>query len=110
MTIFDWLDQDFLTMLGTFIIGLISGTASITHRMLSKRKVSKLWWVSEYAGVMLMIALALDTYPMIKPMLIDYGYGWVTEWVYTGILAHSGSRLMYHIEQKITEKIKDHNL
>ena len=109
MTIFEWFDRDFLTMLGTVLIGLISGTVSITRRMLSKRKVSKLWWVSEYAGVMLMIALALDTYPMIKPILIDNGYGWITEWVYTGILAHSGSRLMYHIERKITEKVKDRN-
>ena len=110
MTIFVWFTQDFLTMLGAVLIGLISGTVFVTRRTLSKRKVSKLWWVSEYAGVMLMIALALDTYPMIKPMLIDNGYGWVTEWVYTGILAHSGSRLMYHIEQKITKKVKDHNL
>lgn len=110
MAVLDWFNQDFLTMLGTVLIGLISGTVSITRRMLSKRKVSKLWCISEYAGVMLMIALALDTYPMIKPILIENGYGWVTEWMYTGILAHSGSRSMYHIERKITEKVKDHNL
>ena len=73
-------DQETTSLIGTIIIGLISGFVSITRRILGKKSVSKLWVLSECAGVILVTALAMDVYPVIHPMLMESP---TTSWITT---------------------------
>ena len=98
-------DQETTSLIGTIIIGLISGFYSITRRILGKKSVSKLWVLSECAGVILVTALAMDVYPVIRPMLMESPTtSWITQWVFVGVLAHCGSRLMVNLETKFNSQ------
>ena len=93
------------SIIGAILIGLISGFVSITRRMTAKEAVSKLWLISECAGVVLVTVLAMDVYPELKPTLMSSPYtSWITYWLFVGVMAHTGSRLMYLLEQKFTKK------
>lgn len=106
MSLWEWMVEH-ATTLATIAVGLISGTVSVTRRMLTQRKLSKLWLLSEYAGIALMIAIAMDMYPIVKPTLLKMGMHWMTEWLFVATAAFSGSRLMWSIERKLTAKIKE---
>lgn len=103
----DFTDSKLWELILTFMIGILSGFVSVTRRMLSKRVVSKLWIISEAAGVIFMTAIAIDLYPVAKPLLKTLHLSWVTQWIFVGLFAHAGSRMMYTIERKFTKRVKD---
>jgi hypothetical protein len=91
---------------GAITIALISGFVSISRRVLSKHAVSRLWLAYECAGVVLMTMLAMNVYPQIQPMLLESRFtSWITNWVFVGVMAHCGSRMMYTLEKKVFRKL-----
>lgn len=93
------------SLVGAILIGLISGFVSITRRITAKKAVSKLWLISECAGVVLVTVLAMDVYPQLKPTLMSHVYtSWITYWLFVGVCAHIGSRLMYLLEKRFISK------
>jgi hypothetical protein len=94
-----------LETIGAIVIAIISGFVSISRRMLTKRAVSRLWIAYECSGVVLMTMLAMNVYPHIQPLLLSSPCtSWITNWVFVGVLAHCGSRMMYTLEKKVFSK------
>lgn len=97
-------DHEMFSTLMSVIIGLISGFISITRKMMLQVKVSKLWIISEFAGVIVMITLAMDVYPLLEPLFKSSAATmWITELVFVGVAAHTGSRMMWSLEKKFNK-------
>jgi hypothetical protein len=96
-------DPDYWTMLVTVLIGLTSGFVSVTRQMIDKQVVPKLWIASQFAGVVLITAIAIDMYPVLKPHLPH----WITQWLFVGVMAQCGSEFFYAMRKKVIDKIKE---
>lgn len=93
---------DYWSLLGAFIISIISGAVSITQRIVLGQRATLLWVTSEFLAAILCGYLMYDLYPAIQADLPK----WATLPVLVALAAHVGGRSFQMMEKAVFRKYK----
>jgi len=93
------ISPDFWDLLGAVIVSVISGTISITRRILNGQQASMLWVFSEFMSAMMCGYLMYTTYPVIA----DDVPKWFTLPVAISFSAYIGGRVFQEIETNFSK-------
>lgn len=94
--------QDIAGILTAIAISIISGTISITSRIVAGYSSSVLWILSEFLTAILCGYLMYNAYPYLSPSLPDF----ITLPVAVAFVAHSGGRIFQEIESALIKQYK----
>ena len=93
---------DYWSLLGAFIISIISGAVSITQRILLGQRATLMWVTSEFLAAILCGYLMYDLYPTIQADLPK----WATLPVLVAMASHVGGRSFQMMERAVFRKYK----
>jgi len=95
-------NPDFLSLLGAFLISLISGFISIAQRIARGYQANILWVASEFLAAILCGYLMWDVYPIVAPTLPN----WATLPVMVALASHVGGRSFQVLELAILKRYR----
>ena len=92
---------DIFALLIALLVSLVSGTISITRRILRGTPVNLLWLASEYMAAILCGWIAFDAYDSVSPFMPD----WVTVFMFVAVASHTGGKVLQISEQVVQSKM-----
>lgn len=96
------LPPDLIGLMGALVISVISGTISITQRIVRGREASILWVTSEYLSAALAGYLMYTVYPSLADDLPK----WANLPVMVAVVAHFGGRTFQGLESFLIQRYK----
>lgn len=91
---------DFWSLVGAFIVSVISGFISIVQRISRGQRATIIWVISEFLAAVLCGYLVYDAYPVLDPDLPD----WATRPILVALAAHAGGRCFQFLEMLMYKK------
>lgn len=91
---------DFWSLLGAFLVSVISGFISIVQRIARGHRATWIWVVSEFLAAILCGYIVYDIYPHIKADIPE----WMTLPLLVAVAAHMGGRCFQAAENAIHKR------